>query len=148
MFLFIGGGPEKTRTEAEFKRLDLKNVLFKPYQPYSALRESLGVADLHVISLRPGLEGCVVPSKFYGALAAGKPVIYIGDPLGDIGDVLIRGHCGYVIQPGDFMEFAEKLTTLMGDQHLLEELGKNARTVFDTRVEKHFGLEEWQKILK
>lgn len=148
LFLFIGDGPEKIRTEAEFKRRGLNNVLFKPYQPYPLFSESLCIADLQFVSLKPELEGCVLPSKFYAVLAAGRPVIYIGDPEGDIGEVLMRQNCGFTIRPGDHKELSEKIVSLMNDKVLAEKMGRNAREVFDLQFDKHYGLEEWQKILK
>ena len=46
---------------------------------------SLNVPDVHLISLLPAMESLIVPSKCYGILAAGRPVLFIGDPEGEIG---------------------------------------------------------------
>jgi hypothetical protein len=78
VFLFIGSGPQKLWLEAEVNKRHLTNVLFKPYQPRECLGDSLTVPDVHLISLRPSLEGLMVPSKFYGIAAAGRPVLYLG----------------------------------------------------------------------
>ena len=59
-------------------RRGLANVLFKPYQPKEHLKYSLTLPDVHLVSLKPALEGLIVPSKFYSAIAAGRPVIFIG----------------------------------------------------------------------
>ncbi|OIO39453.1 MAG: hypothetical protein AUJ72_00750 [Candidatus Omnitrophica bacterium CG1_02_46_14] len=148
IFLFIGDGSEKPRIEAEFRRRRLENYLFKPYQSYEKLSESLGVADAHLISLKRELEGCVFPSKIYGILAAGRPVLWVGDPDGDIGSLMAQEDYGYAVETGNFKALAERIKTLMRDPLLLESIGKRSRTVFDDLYAKNFRLKEWQKILK
>src|SRR5262249_8429579 len=69
-FLFVGDGNSREWMERESERRRLKNVQFRPYQPVDRLRYSLGLPDVHLISLRPQLEGLIVPSKFYGVAAA------------------------------------------------------------------------------
>ena len=67
------------RCASGWRRCDSTSVRFEPYQPRERLAESLSVADVHLVSLRPELEGLIVPSKFYGIAAAGRPAIFIGD---------------------------------------------------------------------
>src|SRR5262249_23188636 len=87
-WLFIGGGSLYDSLQTEVKRLGLKSVQFRPYQSREQLSQSLSAADLHLISLRPELEGLIVPSKFYGILAAGRASIFIGDPNSEIARTL------------------------------------------------------------
>ena len=96
-FLFIGSGAqaESVRTAAAKRGLD--NLMFQPYQPREMLKFSLGAADAHLVVLRPDLEGLIVPSKTYGCLAAGRPVIFMGDPQGEIGRMLAGVRCGAVM---------------------------------------------------
>ena len=68
--------------------------MFQPDQPREQLAESLSVADVHLISLRPELEGLIVPSKYYSVAAAGRPAIFIGDPKGEIATILQRSQTG------------------------------------------------------
>jgi hypothetical protein len=65
------------------------------------LSYSLAVADAHWLSLNPRLEGLIVPSKFYGIAAAGKPIVVIGDKNGEIAQRVQQHGCGIVIAPGD-----------------------------------------------
>jgi len=69
----------------------LDNFRFLPYQRRDMLEDSLAAADVHLVSLLPALEGYVVPSKLYGILAAGRPLIFIGDGKGDVGRVIEQG---------------------------------------------------------
>src|SRR5262245_8867122 len=86
-WLFIGSGALFEPLRAEVERRGLTSVQFKPYQPRALLAQSLSVADVHLVSLRPELEGLIVPSKFYGICAAGRPTLFIGD-----GDEIGRAH--------------------------------------------------------
>ena len=72
IFLFIGEGAQKAYLENKAKEKVLDNIVFKPYQERHMLKESLGVGDVHFISLNPKLEGLIVPSKFYGNYCSWK----------------------------------------------------------------------------
>ena len=147
VFLFIGGGRWRDWIEGEAQRRALHNILFKPYQPRERLRESLSVPDVHLISLRPELEGLVVPSKFYGVAAAGRPTIFIGAADGETGQLLHRYDCGCAVCQGDDMRLASCIRQLRDDPPLRHRLGDNARRVFENRFDKHIALESWCRLL-
>jgi len=96
-FLFIGGGAQLPNIKQHCKEKGLNNVMFKPYQPREKLDQSLSVSDVHLISLKPELEGLIVPSKFYGILAAGRPVIFLGSKDGEIARKIKYKNCGWSI---------------------------------------------------
>src|SRR5262249_20606491 len=84
LFAFIGEGARKKWLMDRAARLELPNVLFMTYRPKEKLAESLGAADVHLIPLAPGTGGCMVPSKVYGILAAGRPFVAIMEPSAEI----------------------------------------------------------------
>ncbi len=96
-FLFIGGGAKMESLKAKVAESRLTQVIFLPYQPRDSLEDSLAAADVHLASLIPSLEGMIVPSKFYGILAAGRPLIFIGDPDGELARVIGAAQCGLVV---------------------------------------------------
>ncbi|HYQ08590.1 MAG TPA: hypothetical protein VER26_16690 [Xanthobacteraceae bacterium] len=69
----------------------------------------MGVADVHWLSLHPGLEGLIVPSKFYAISAAGKPIVMIGNGEGEVGRLVREHRCGITIAPGDAGRLADTL---------------------------------------
>ena len=71
MFVFVGGGAQRARLEREVLQPRPHQCALHPYQPRDLLAETLGAADVHLVSLNPKLEGLIVPSKFYGIAAAG-----------------------------------------------------------------------------
>jgi colanic acid biosynthesis glycosyl transferase WcaI len=146
-FLFIGGGhhsgPLGTRVAAE----GLTNVLFQPYQPRDKLAQSLAAPDVHWVSLRPALEGLIVPSKFYGAAAAGRPVIAVTDADGELAR-LVRAHgCGVVIEPGDGAGMARAITQLAADRQACARMGGQARAMIEARFSRALALQVWAALL-
>jgi colanic acid biosynthesis glycosyl transferase WcaI len=148
VFLFIGAGAQREPLKLEAAARGLKNIIFQPYQPREILSESLGVADVHLVSLNPALEGLVVPSKFYGIAAAGRPTIFVGDPDGEIPRILQREQCGYAVRTSDGARLAEVLQMLESDTQLCDRLGQNARNVLETRYDRSLAVDAWDALLK
>ena len=147
-FLFIGDGYHRRRLEQEVRRRDLLNVTFQPYQARDRLGESLGVADAHIVSLLPALEGLVVPSKFYGIAAAGRPAIFVGDPEGEIARILRDNHCGLVVAVGDGKGLADAILALRDKPALRAEMGANARAAFEARYDRAHAMTLWESALE
>ncbi|HEX2547982.1 MAG TPA: glycosyltransferase family 4 protein [Ramlibacter sp.] len=147
-FLFIGGGAQRRSVEEAVAQSGLSNIHFRPYQPRENLRESLGVADAHLVSLNPALEGLIVPSKFYGIAAAGRATLFIGDQDGEIPRVLREGDCGLSIDIGDAEGLAGAVRALADDRERCRELGQNARQLFDARFERKQAVRAWREVLQ
>jgi hypothetical protein len=77
-FVFIGHGAQRDALTAEARSLGLTNIQFRPPQPRSSLAATLALADLHLVTVRPGCERFVFPSKLAGISAIGRPVLFIG----------------------------------------------------------------------
>src|SRR5262249_6962672 len=113
LFLLIGGGSgfDALQQKGAERRLDVL-FHFLPYQERDRLKYSLPAIDVHWLSLRPELEGLIVPSKFYGVAAAGRPTIAITSPQGEIARLIKRHGCGVVVEPGDAVRLANHLRRL------------------------------------
>ena len=85
---------------------------FRPRQPQAMLGEVLSAPDMHLVSLRPEVEGLIFPSKMYGVAAAGRPVVAVAAPEGDVADLVRRNSCGLVVAPGDGEGLARAILTL------------------------------------
>lgn len=145
VFLFIGDGAQMASMKQTVQQKHLDNVIFKPYQPRRQLALSLCVPDLHVISLLPALEGLIVPSKFYGIAAAGRPMLYIGDTQGEIPLLIQSGQFGFTVPPHDAQKAADLIVTLTQDRSMCRLLGTRARMLFDQRFEKSYAVWHWQQ---
>jgi glycosyltransferase involved in cell wall biosynthesis len=89
----------------------------------------------------------MVPSKFYGIAAAGRPVIYVGDSEGEIGTILQGAHCGVAIPQGDPASLAAQVRKLDSKRDLWCHMGRNARAVFERRFERRLALNAWMQLL-
>lgn len=101
LFLFVGEGPEEISLHKAVTRLDLKNIRFLPSQSSANLSESLGMGDLHLVTMKEGMRGTVVPSKFYGVMAAGRPTLFVGSSESEVARVILEKRIGEVLTPGD-----------------------------------------------
>lgn len=146
-WVFIGDGIARRWLEQEVTRRGLTNVQFRPYQPAGQLRWSLSVPDVHVISLRPNLEGLIVPSKFYGVAAAGRPMIYLGDPEGEIARIVQREECGWSFCIGEVDPLAQCILRLSQAPQAVAAAGQQARRAFDRLYTRHHALSSWRVLL-
>lgn len=145
-FLMIGDGSRKKEIEAAKKHYKLNNILLFPYQPLEELPNTLTAADLSLISLRYDMEGLVVPSKLYGILAAGVPIIFIGQDDGEVARVIGKGNCGVTVQTGE--ELAESILILKADQQRRMDMGKNARRLYELNYGRARSLNKYEKLIR
>jgi colanic acid biosynthesis glycosyl transferase WcaI len=143
LFLFIGDGPQRQWVETEVGRLALTNIRFESYQPRDTLALSLSVADVHLLSLLPALEGLVVPSKFYGIAVVGRPSIFIGDVVGEIPQLLQEADCGKAFWPGESHALARCIEELADAPERYRRMGKRARALFEKRFDKGIAMAKW-----
>jgi glycosyltransferase involved in cell wall biosynthesis len=148
VFLFIGGGYQFDRLAQLVKERGLDAIFrFAAYQAKTLLKYSLSVSDVHLVSLKPELEGLIVPSKFYGIAAVGRPVISISARDGEIAQLILQHWCGLVIEPGNGQALAEALVNLSEDRPSVTEMGKRARSMLDNHFTRRQALTRWQKLL-
>lgn len=100
VFVFIGAGAGKAGVERRIAA-GTKNLVSLPYQPQDALEESLGAADLHVVSMGAAVVGIVHPCKIYGAMAAGRPVLFFGPRESHAGAIVEPRGIGWRVEHGD-----------------------------------------------
>jgi glycosyltransferase involved in cell wall biosynthesis len=147
-FLFIGSGARKNDLRDEAEELDLRNVVFKPYQPQERLGQSLTVPDVHVVTLQDSLGGLIVPSKFYGAIAAGRPVIFIGPPECEVARVIREWDCGFVWNEQDPRGLAVLIRELASDPARVAALGARARRATEASFGRIHALTSWRQVIE
>ena len=146
-FVWVGGGAKRRQLQAEAERLGIKSFVYQPYQPRTRLAETLSVADVHLISLIPEMEGLIVPSKFYGVAAAGRPSLLVGAADGEIGRLLHEGACGLSVRPGDGEGLATAIEDLADNPERCRTMGANARALFEARFDKKHAMAAWEDVL-
>lgn len=128
-FLLVGDGASRRELVAQAKRLDLKNVRFLPYQPREELAQSLSAADLHLISMHPEAHHCLMPSKLYGILSSGTPVLAITAQDSELARLIREYNIGFAIAPGNPKLLAESLGWCATHRDELQEMGRRSRIV-------------------
>jgi colanic acid biosynthesis glycosyl transferase WcaI len=147
-FVLIGDGMARQWLISEAARRGLKNTQFHPYQSADHLRWSLSLPDVHFVSLRPTLEGLIVPSKFYGIAAAGRPIIHIGDPDGEIARIIERERCGWSFCIGEVEALTNCILRLFQEEREVADAGLRARRVFDRKYSRLHALDSWRLLLE
>ena len=146
-FLIVGDGSRREEVEEEVRRRELSNVVLLPFQPYERLSDTLGMGDIHFVSLRPGFEGLVVPSKAYGVLAAGRPIVYEGSPEGEIAQMIKEEDVGVVVDPGDPEGLAAAILRARDDPAWTAKAGERARRVAERRYSAARALLCYEEVL-
>jgi glycosyltransferase involved in cell wall biosynthesis len=147
-FLMIGGGRGFEDLARAVKARGLESLFrFRSYQERAMLPFSLGVPDVHWLSLNPQLEGLVVPSKFYGIAAAGRPIVMIGDREGEIARLVRRHRCGISVAPGEFGILAQTLRHWLNAPQAIGEMGARARQMLDAQFTRRQAFDQWRRLL-
>lgn len=147
VFLFVGDGAKAGEIKEYVRRHELRNVRLLPYQPRETLLYSLAAGNAHLVTLADGLAGLSVPSKTYGILAAGRPVLFVGDPRSDIARLVAEHRCGEVIPTGDAARLADVVLAWADDPEAAGLMGADARELFLQRFDRPHAVEAYAESL-
>jgi glycosyltransferase involved in cell wall biosynthesis len=125
-FIFVGDGAQRSRLQE--LAANAPNVRFLPFFPSTKISSVLAAADAHVITIKRGLEGVVVPSKMYGILAAGRPIIAIAPKETDAATLGARENFGCSADPDAPEEVVAIVRSLLNDPTRLASMGAAARS--------------------
>ena len=146
-FVFIGDGAKTKIVKQAIENFQLKNILLLPYQPRELLPLSLTACDISLVSLIPGAESIVAPSKLYGMLAAGRGIISISVPNSYIDKLLTNSGCGVNVPPDDPQQLAEIIRQLARDNQRVKSMGEIARQLYETRYTFNRALDEYERLI-
>ena len=136
VFLFIGDGAKGGEIRDYAEQHGLTNIRLLTYQPLNLLPFSLAAGDVSLVTLADGLAGLSVPSKTYGILAAGRPILFVGDLKSDIAGLVSDNHCGAAGAAGDSVRLSEIILEWSMDKTKITGLGVEARKLFDKRFDR------------
>lgn len=120
--VFVGEGAQRERVQQLAD--GASNVRFVPFFPASKISSVLAAADVHVITVKRGLEGVVVPSKMYGILAAGKPILAVAPGETDVASLGAKFGFGASADPDHPEEVAAAIRSLAADSQKLQKMGE------------------------
>ncbi|MFZ0819232.1 MAG: glycosyltransferase family 4 protein [Candidatus Acidiferrales bacterium] len=125
--VFVGDGAQKARLTAA--AAGVPAIRFLPFRPAGEIPLVLAAGDVHIITVKRGLEGVIVPSKLYGILAAGKPVLAVSTPKTDVARIITEADCGVVVDPDDPDAVAKAIDDLAAHPERVAEMAHRARAI-------------------
>lgn len=127
LFLMVGDGRAHGAAVAEAASRGLVNLRMLPYQPKDRIGAVLGAADLHLVTMDHRAEGLLVPCKATGALAAGRPCLFLGPGGTEAARRIVEHRCGAVLDPGDGAGLAAAVMAYSDDRRRCADEGERAR---------------------
>jgi colanic acid biosynthesis glycosyl transferase WcaI len=144
-FVFVGDGAARAQVEASAGGCEA--IRFLPFRPPNQVPYVLAAGDIHLLTIRRGLEGVVVPSKLYPILAAGRPVLVLAHAESDAARVVRRSGCGVVANPDDPVALLALLRELSQDPERLERMSDRAAAVAN-EFALHKGLKRFVQVME
>lgn len=146
-FLFVGEGSVSEQLKAYVGKHKLANVYFAPYQEKDKLVYSLNAGDVHFVVNAKGIKGVSVPSKLYGVMAAGKPVLGILEEGSEARLIIEEAHCGISVSPGDYEAIEQLIRHFISTKNSKEqkEMGMAGREYLTKYLTKEVSIEKYRK---
>jgi glycosyltransferase involved in cell wall biosynthesis len=119
------------------------NIRFAGFTAPENLSDRLASADVHVVTLREEWTGTVVPSKFFGALAIGRPVLFCGDSGSAIAKWIREYELGWVLTPGNMAEVAASMRELLMNRAAVREIREHCHAIYQAHFSCEFALDRW-----
>lgn len=147
-FAFIGGGARLREVQAAVAARGLGNLAFLPAQPRAKLAAALAAPDAHLVTLRPGYERLVAPSKLAGVLAAARPALFIGPTTSGIAAQLAQANCGASFAPGAAAELATTIRAWQADRPGQVTRRLAARATYERHYRFADAVAAWDAVLR
>lgn len=146
-FVFVGSGGRRDELASFVAEHQITNVRLSPYVERDSLGETLSAGDIGLVTQREQCCGSVVPSKVYGLLAAGRPILFIGPGDATPARIIDRFRCGWHINCGDVFGLTQLLLSLANSPAEVAIAGKRARQALEENFDLPIGIERIACIL-
>lgn len=149
VFLFIGEGAVKAQMQQYVEEHKITQVTFLSFQPKENLKYSLNAADIHLVVNQKGIKGVSVPSKIYGVMAAGKPVLGVLEQGSEAHRLIEDSECGLLVEPQQYDEFVTRLKTMyFMDRNNLKASGLNGRAYLERHLKRETAMGKYRDLLQ
>ncbi len=145
VLLFIGDGAMRSVIEEHIDEHPNGNVVYAGSYPASEQNLFLNACDVAMVSLSPSMYGLGVPSKSYYNMAAGKPLLYIGDERSEVGRVIVEHDIGWVVEPNNAKKLAQLFENICQDGSLHEK-GRKSRKTLEKYYSKKVVLNQYENL--
>lgn len=119
--LYCIGGGETKHYLGLIDEHQLDKVHFLPFQNEEKIKEYYESADVFVLPTREDIWGLVINES----MASGTPVITTRNCVAG-NEIIINGYNGFIVEPENDLEIADKVNLLYNDENLRYQIGYNA----------------------
>ncbi len=147
-FIFVGSGNKRHQLAKFCAENDIHSLELRPYVARDKLNEGLAVGDIGLVTQSDDCWGSVVPSKVYGILAAGRPVLFIGPRRATPARTIDLHRCGWHVNCGDVEGLTELLLDLASDLRAVRAAGVRARQALMEQYDLPLGVARIARILE
>ncbi|WP_378950810.1 glycosyltransferase family 4 protein [Pelosinus sp. sgz500959] len=145
VFAFVGDGSIRDKLVLYKDKNHMENVIFIPYQDKADLSYSLNAADVHWCVSAKGIKGVSVPSKLYGEIATGKPVLGVLENGAEARLIMEETQCGLVCEPGDYEQVDRNIRWFINhaDDEEISTMGRRGREFLEKNLAKDVSVKKY-----
>ncbi len=147
LFVLIGEGALKEKLVDMASSMELENIKFLSYQEKKDLKFSLNAANIHLVTLKKGMKGIIVPSKVYGIMASGKPFIAAVDEGSEIDKMVKEFQCGIAVKPSSVEGLRTAVLWAFNNRDKIKELGENGRKALMEHYTRKISAQKFNKTI-
>lgn len=145
VFAFVGAGSVLDKLKVYSEKHHFENIVFIPYQDKKDLVYSLNAGDVHWCVNAKGIKGVSCPSKAYGIMAAGKPIIGVLEAGTEVLGLIEECNCGICCEPGDYVEVADIIRWYIenADGTEIRQKGLNGRKYLEKKLTRNVSVQRY-----
>jgi colanic acid biosynthesis glycosyl transferase WcaI len=140
-------GSRKNELKEALKHMPDNKVILDDLVPESQLKDHLRTADIHLVSLRENWTGIVVPSKFFGSMAVGRPVLYSGPMDSEIARIIDEEKVGWVLREDSLDQTFMEICATMSDPQQMQSLRSRCFELYNKNYSHQAGIERFDQLL-
>lgn len=151
VFAFVGAGSVLGNLKSYVKKNGMHNVVFIPYQDKADLIYSLNAGDVHWCVNAKGIKGVSCPSKAYGIMAAGKPILGVLESGSEVRCLIEDTQGGLCCEPGDYDKVEENIWWFIdhADGEEMKQMGSRGRKNLENNLTRNVSVRKYsEEILK
>lgn len=150
VFAFVGAGAVLDKLKLYTKKHHFENVVFIPYQDKEDLIYSLNAGDVHWCVNAKGIKGVSCPSKAYGIMASGKPILGVLEEGTEVRGLIEECNCGKCCEPGDYVVVAALICWYIQNAETSEvkAMGANGRAYLEKNLTKDVSIRKYKEAIR
>lgn len=147
LFVFAGHGSKKREIELRLMCAKVNNVKFFGFLQGQDYKDIMNISDVCLVSLKKGIEGLGVPSKTYGYLAYGKPVITIMSEETELARNISSSKAGFNVKQNDIKGFSKTIEYFLTNPNSIIDYGNNSLKIHNELYRKNSSLEKYRIVI-